>query len=65
MKLEVGRSYKNLVGGVCKIVYSDPTGYIFRDETGTAYDYTGGYFNCGNTSWDLIEEVTVSEGEKK
>lgn len=62
MKLQVGKSYKNIVGGIVKIVYSDPTGYLFKDEDGTAYDWTGGYFNCGNTSWDLVQEVTLDPG---
>lgn len=60
MKLEVGKTYKNLAGQLVTIVRCSEDGYLFYDykenePKGFAYLANGEYLNCDRTSWDLLE----------
>lgn len=65
MKIEVGKTYKNRVGGVVNILKLNPLNlYPFTDESGERYISNGRLYATDTTPYDLIEEVKQSENKE-
>lgn len=63
MKLEVGKTYVNRAGKLCKIVKysSDPDEvYPYMDDYGKEYTSIGTFYSAVKTDFDIVEEYKPS-----